>query len=70
MAPIKKEGNYFLLTIDQDLVSEDYLQRFLEWLEFRALTRQNEMTEVQAEELAEESKASWWAANKDQFLSK
>jgi hypothetical protein len=68
MSLIQKEGNYYRLTIEQELVSEAYLQRFLELLQFRALKGKNQMQQVDANELADQVKQSWWSANKQRFL--
>lgn len=68
MTPIQKQGNYYLLTIDQDLASEAYLRQFLALLEFRALAKKNQMTREQAEELSEELKEDWWQAHQHRFL--
>ena len=68
MAPIQKKGNYFLLSINDELVTEAYLQRFLELLEFRALARKNQISSLEADSISEELKESWWNKNKEDFL--
>lgn len=68
MSDIKKEGKYFLLEIDQRLASEDYLRQFLDWLEFRAMTRELNLSPSVAEQLAASAKENWWLSNKDRFL--
>jgi len=70
MTPIKKQGNKFVLTIDESLASEAYLQRFLEFLEFRALTQNNRMTKAEAAELANDLSSTWWQTHKESFLAK
>ena len=70
MAQIIKQGNKFILTIDEDLASEAYLQRFLEFLEFRALTQNNRMTKAEAAELANDLSSNWWQTHKESFLAK
>ena len=56
------------VTIPKDEVPPERLNSFLDWLRLEAVTRRSHLTEQQADQLAEEAKAEWWAANKDRFI--
>lgn len=44
------------------------LQRILDYLKFREIASKSKATQKQIDELAKESKQSWWENNKDKFL--
>lgn len=56
------------VTIPRDEVPPDRLNSLLDWLRLEAVTRRSQLTEEQADRLADESKAGWWAANKQRFI--
>ena len=43
-------------------------QRIVNYLKYKEAIRKSEGTEVQANELADESKKRWWAENKKRFI--
>lgn len=55
------------VTIPSDDVSPDRLRPFLDWLRLEAVVRRSQLSEREAERMAEEAKAQWWARNKTRF---
>ena len=56
------------VTIPKDAVSPKRLNALLDWLRFEEIAQRSKLSEVDAERLAEELKAGWWAANKNRFI--
>ena len=56
------------VTIPKGEVPPERLGSFVDWLRLEALASRGDLTETDADRLAEEAKASWWAANKDRFI--
>ena len=44
------------------------LQRILDYLKFREIASKSKATQKQINELATESKSTWWKKNKDRFV--
>lgn len=44
------------------------LQRILDYVKFREIASQSKATQAEIDELAKESKSSWWDKNKDRFI--
>jgi hypothetical protein len=44
------------------------LQRILDYLKFREIASKSKATQDQIDELATESKSTWWKKNKDRFI--
>ncbi len=44
------------------------LQRIVNYLKYKEAIRKSEGTEVQANELADESKKRWWTENKQRYI--
>lgn len=44
------------------------LQRILDYLKFREIASKSKATQKQIDELATESKSTWWKKNKDRFI--
>jgi len=53
------------LPSDVDIVG---LQRILDYLKFREIASKSKATQEQIDELAKESKSSWWSKNKNQLI--
>lgn len=56
------------VTIPKDEVPADRLNSFLDWLRLEAVARRSDLDEAEAERMAEEIKAGWWASNKERFI--
>lgn len=56
------------VTIPKDALPPKRLNALLDWLRLEELAQRSRLTEADADRLAEELKAGWWAANKDRFI--
>ena len=56
------------MTIPKGTVPPSRLNAFLDWLRLESIVCSSNLSEQEAEHLAEEIKAGWWAANKDRFI--
>ena len=56
------------VTIPRDEVPPERLNSFLDWLRLESIAAKSRLTEADADRLAEEAKADWWAANKGRFI--
>lgn len=56
------------VTVPKDEVPPERLNAFLDWLRFESLALRSHLTEMEADCLAEEVKADWWARNKHRFI--
>jgi hypothetical protein len=56
------------VTIPKDEIPAERVDSFLNWLRLEAVAQRSRLSEAEADRLAEESKAGWWSANKDQFI--
>jgi len=68
MITVEKTDTSVLVTIPKDEIPTDRLNSFLDWLRLEAVTCRSALTESEADRMAEEAKASWWAANKGRFI--
>ena len=58
------------ITIPTGDVSPERLRPFLDWLRLEAVAGRSQLSEDEAERLAEEAKAQWWASNKSRFAQR
>ena len=58
----------FILKIPKELINDKMVQKLVRLLEFRRLTKENDLTEKQASTLSEDLKEKWWQENKEWFL--
>ncbi len=56
------------VTIPKDELPPRRLNSFLDWLRLEVIASKSRLAETEANGMAEESKADWWAANKGQFI--
>ena len=52
------------VTIPNDEVPPERLRPFLDWLRLEAIAQRSQLSEAEADLMAEEMKADWWAKNK------
>ena len=62
---IKTEGKNLVVRIPKNLISKDYVERFVERIELEMLVEKSRMTEKEAWKLSEEIKEDWWKENRD-----
>ena len=55
----------FRLPADTDTLC---LQRIIDYLKYKEATKDSKATEEEANQLADESKKSWWKQNKERFI--
>ena len=55
------------LTIPKSDVPPDQLRPLLDWLRLEAAARRSQLTDAEADRLAEEMKTDWWTRNKAGF---
>ena len=68
MITVEKTEKDLRVTIPKDAVPIKRLNALLDWLRFEEIAQRSQLTEVEADRLADEMKAGWWAANKDRFI--
>jgi hypothetical protein len=56
------------VTIPKDAVPLEQLDAFLGWLRLEEIAQRSQFTETDADRIADEIKADWWAANKSRFI--
>ena len=68
MITVEKTETDLRVTIPNDAVPPKRLNALLDWLRFEEIARRSKLTEAEADRLAGEMKAGWWATNKDRFI--
>ena len=56
------------VTIPKDAVPPKQLNAFLDWLRLEEVVQRSRLTEADANRIADDIKAEWWAANQDRFI--
>ena len=69
MITIESTDTELRVTVPKDEVPAERLNAFLDWLRFESSTSQSHLTEQEANRLADEVKADWWARNKHRFIA-
>jgi hypothetical protein len=57
------------VTIPKDAVPAKQLNALLDWLRLEETVRRSQLSEADANRIADEIKAEWWAANKKKFAA-
>lgn len=68
MISVETTDSSFRVIIPKDEVPVDRLNSLLDWLRLESLASRSNLSEEEAERLADEIKAGWWAANKSRFI--
>lgn len=68
MITVEKTERDVRVAIPKGAVPPQQLNAFLDWLRLEEIAQRSRLTEAEADRLAEEIKADWWAANKEQFI--
>ncbi len=69
MITVEQTGKDLRVTIPKDAVPPKQLNAFLDWLRLEEIAQRSRLTEEEADRIANEIKAEWWAANKNRFIS-
>ncbi len=56
------------VTIPKGALPLSQLNAFLDWLRLEEIAQRSRLTEAEADRMADQMKAEWWAANKDRFI--
>lgn len=56
------------VTIPKDAVPPRRLNALLDWLRLEEIVQRSRLTEADADRIADDIKAEWWAANKTRFI--
>lgn len=56
------------VTISKDAVPAKRLNALLDWLRLEEIVQRSCLTEADADRIADEIKADWWANNKARFI--
>jgi hypothetical protein len=68
MITVERTDADLRVTIPKDAVPPKRLNALLDWLRLEELAQRSGLTEADANRLADELKAGWWAANKNRFI--
>jgi hypothetical protein len=69
MITVESTNSDVRVTIPNDAISLKRINAFLDWLRIEEIAQRSRLTEEDADSIANEIKAEWWAANKDRFPS-
>ena len=69
MIDVKVNKDNILIQIPKNMISNSYLEKFLERLEIEEIAEKNSMTEEQAWNLSEEIKENWYKKNEQKLSS-
>lgn len=64
-----KSGKNLVVKIPKNLISKDYVEKFIERIELEMLIEKSQMTDKEAWKLSEEIKEDWWKKNKVKYLN-
>ena len=68
MITVEQTEQDFRVTIPRNAVPPKRLNAFLDWLRLEEIAQRSRLTEEEADRVADEIKAEWWATNKDRFI--
>jgi hypothetical protein len=68
MITVEKTDTDVRMTIPKDAVPPKQLNALLNWLRLEEIAQRSGLTEEEADRIAEEIKAEWWATNKEKFI--
>lgn len=63
-----KNENNWVFNVPKGMISDKFVNKFLEYLKFNELLQQSQLSEKHARQLSEDVKSSWWEQNRDRIL--
>jgi len=69
MITVEKTDADVRVTIPKDSVPPRRLNALLDWLRLEEIVQRSHLTEADADRIADEIKADWWAANQHRFIA-
>ena len=70
MITVEATDSEFRVRIPKSEISKESLDLWIDWLDLSRVATKSKLTEGEADKIAEEIKADWWAANKNRFIPK
>jgi hypothetical protein len=67
MITVEKTNTDVRVMISKDAMPPEQLNAFLDWLRLEEIVQRSHLAEADANQIADDIKAEWWAANKDRF---
>lgn len=67
-ATIANKNDNWILTIPKQMLSDEYVKRLIERIEFLNLVDESQLSKKDAWNLSEEIKENWWKENRDRIL--
>ncbi|MBC8096537.1 MAG: hypothetical protein H7Y43_12065 [Akkermansiaceae bacterium] len=68
MITVEKTDSELRVTIPNDAVPPKRLNALLDWLRLEECVQHSHLADADANRVADEIKAGWWAANKNRFI--
>jgi len=68
MITVEQTGADLRVTIPKDALPPKRLNALLDWLRLEETAQRSHLSEEEADRLADELKAGWWAVNKARFI--
>jgi len=68
MITVEETERDLRVIIPKEAVSPQRLNAWLDWLRLEETAQRSQLTEHEADRLADEIKAEWWKANKARFI--
>jgi hypothetical protein len=68
MITVEQTDKDLRVTIPKDSVPPKRLNAFLDWLRLEEITQRSRLTQEEADRIADDINAEWWAANKDRSI--
>ncbi len=68
MITVERTDAEVRVTIPKNAMPPKQLNAFLDRLQLEEVAQRSQLTEADADRMADDIKAEWWAANKDRFI--
>jgi hypothetical protein len=68
MITVEKTDTDVRVTIPKEAMPPKQLNAFLDWLRLEEIAQRSDLSEEEADRIAEGIKAEWWAANKEKLI--
>jgi len=69
MITVEKTDADVRVTISKDSIPPRRLNALLDWLRLEEIVQRSRLTDADADRLADEIKADWWATNQHRFIT-
>jgi hypothetical protein len=68
MLEVSGQWKKILISIDPDMICNDYFLKFIERMRLEDIAKESQLSEEDEMEIAEVMKDDWWQKNKNQLL--